>query len=117
MADTFNWGIGNLQPSYRRQLLEADPDRPGQRRIADLRLAVTAALRLFPAACPPIRDQAAPKGGLGFLVDVAAALFQYDPVAADVRERGEFIGRVRVTYQDGTTKDFPNDGWDRFVVS
>ncbi len=117
MAGTFNWGLGNLVPSYRRQLLEADPDRPGQRRLADLRLATGASLRLFPAACLPTRDGPAPFGGAGFIVDAAAALFQYDPAPIDVRTKGEFLGRVRVTYQDGTTKDFPNDSWDRFVVS
>lgn len=117
MGATFNLGVGNTIPSFRRQLLEADPDRAGARRIADLRDATGVTLRLFRAGCLPTRDGPAPFGGAGFIVDVAAALFQYDFAAADVRERGEFLGRVRVTYQDGTFKDFPNDTWDRFVVS
>jgi hypothetical protein len=117
MADTFNLGVGNTNPSFRRQLLEADPDRPRKRRIADLSDVTGASMRIFPAACTPWRDGPSPLGGAGFIVSVPAALFQYDFAAADVRTRGEFLARVRVTYSDGSFKDFPNDGWDRIVVS
>lgn len=117
MAETFNLGLGNTTPSFRRQLLEADPNNPGRRRIADLRDATGAAMRMFPAACTPWRDGPAPLGGAGFIVDVPAALFQYDWASADARAKGEYLARVRVTYSDGSTKDFPNDSWDRIVVS
>jgi hypothetical protein len=110
----FPLGQGNLLPAYRRQLLEPDPDDPSRLRIADLRGATGVVLRMFPAAC---LDGNPPFGGSGLIVDVAAALVQYEWQVADSRKRGEYLARWRVTYTDGKTKDFPNDSWDRIVVS
>ena len=110
----FPLGRGNLLPVFRRQLLEPDPDNPQRLRIADLRDATGVMMRMHPPGCErPLL------GGAAAIVDVPGALVQYDWTVADQatygRRAAEWHARWTVTYSDGKTKDFPNDGWD--VVS